>query len=68
MSGPFTGSSRKRDTIWVEVFWRSLKYEDIYLSDDQTMGEWKEGLKRYFMFYNGERFHQSLEYSTLDEV
>jgi len=24
------------------------------------MGELKEGIKRYFMFYNTERFHQSL--------
>jgi len=59
---------RVRDNIWVERFWRSLKYEDIYLSDYQTMGDLKEGLKRYFMFYNGQRFHQSLEYRTPDEV
>jgi len=62
------GRDRVRDNIWVERFWRSLKYEDIYLSDYQTMGELKEGLKRYFAFYNGQRFHQSLEYRTPDEV
>jgi len=32
------------------------------------MGELKEGLKRYFAFYNGHRFHQSLEYRTPEEV
>jgi len=26
------------------------------------MKELKEGIKRYFRFYNTERFHQSLEY------
>lgn len=62
------GKERGRDNIWVERLWRSLKYEDIYLSDYQTMGALKDGLKRYFAFYNGQRFHQSLEYRTPDEV
>gem|GEM_PF-2389754 len=32
------------------------------------MAELKEGLKRYFAFYNEHRFNQSLRYRTLDEV
>jgi len=60
------GRNRSLDNIFVERFWRSLKYEDIYLKDYQTMEELKQGLKRYFGFYNSERFHQSLDYKTPD--
>jgi putative transposase len=62
------GRNRTLDNIFVERFWRSLNYEDIYLKDYQTMEELKQGLKRYFVFYNGERFHQSLDYKTPDMV
>ena len=33
-----------------------------------VMSELYVGLKEYFIFYNGERFHQSLKYKTPDEV
>jgi putative transposase len=62
------GKNRALDNILVERFWRSLKYEDIYLKDYQSMAELKDGLKRYFMFYNSERFHESLNYETPDTV
>jgi putative transposase len=62
------GKNRALDNILVERFWRSLKYEDIYLKDYQSMAELKDGLKRYFMFYNSERFHESLDYETPDTV
>jgi putative transposase len=62
------GKGRALDNSFVERFWRSLKYEDIYLKDYQTMSELKDGLKRYFEFYNGERFHASLEYTTPNDT
>ncbi len=62
------GVNRALDNIFVERFWRSLKYEDIYLKDYRTMPELKEGLGRYMKFYNSERFHQSLEYETPDTI
>jgi putative transposase len=80
-SAEFTGDLRKReirismdgrgrafDNIFVERLWRSVKYENIYLKGYQTMSEAQEGLKRYFYFYNNERFHQSLGYRTPREV
>jgi putative transposase len=54
---------RALDNIYVERLWRSLKYEDIYLNDYRSMEDLKAGLKKYFNFYNTERFHQSLDYS-----
>jgi putative transposase len=56
------------DNIFVERFWRSLKYEDIYLKDYRTMLELRAGIDRYIRFYNSERFHQSLEYETPDII
>ena len=59
---------RALDNIYVERLWRSLKYEDIYIKSYTTMKELKEGIKKYFGFYNGERFHQSLDYATPNEM
>ena len=55
---------RALDNIYVERLWRSLKYEDIYLKSYETMRELKEGVMRYFNFYNTKRFHQSHDYQT----
>lgn len=58
------GKGRAIDNIFIERLWRSVKYEDVYLqcySDGKTLFE---GLKKYFWFYNNERFHQSLDYKT----
>lgn len=62
------GRNRALDNVIIERFWRSLKYEDIYLKDYQSMSELKEGLNRYFTYYNSSRYHQSLDYETPDEV
>lgn len=55
---------RALDNVFVERLWRSVKYEDVYLKGYETVRETQEGLKRYFEFYNTERYHQSLEYRT----
>ena len=49
------------DNIFIERFWRSLKYEDIYIKDYQSVLELSAGLDRYFSLYNFERPHQSLK-------
>ena len=38
----------------------SVKHEDVYLKGYVSVGELRAGLARYFVFYNGERPHQSL--------
>ena len=60
--------NRALDNIYVERFWRSLKYEDIYLKDYQSMRELKQGVACYMHFYNSERFHESLGYETPDSI
>ena len=58
------GKGRCLDNIFVERFWRSVKYEDIYLRCYETVPQLWDGLGRYFPFYNEERMHQSLDYQT----
>ena len=62
------GKGRALDNIYIERLWRSLKYEEIYLNEYRSMVELKIAIKKYFNFYNTERFHQSLEYATPDEI
>lgn len=62
------GKGRALDNVYVERLWRSLKYENIFLNDYRNLKELKGGVKLYFEFYNTERYHQSLNYQTPDEV
>lgn len=62
------GKGRALDNIYVERLWRSLKYEDIYIKSYESVSELKEGIKKYFQFYNKARFHQSLDYLTPDQM
>jgi len=58
------GRGRALDNIFIERFWRSLKYEDIYLYLYDTVPALLQGLTRYFQLYNYERPHQSLGNQT----
>ncbi len=60
------GRGRAFDNIFVERLWRSVKHEDVYLKGYASMGELLVGLTDYFVFYNGERPHQSLANKTPD--
>lgn len=62
------GRGRALDNIFVERLWRSVKYEDVYLKGYANAMELMIGLAEYFVFYNGERPHQSLGNLTPDEV
>ena len=62
------GQGRWRDNIYVERFWRTLKYEDIYLKAYESVRELKTGLSRYFRFYNTDRYHQGLDYQTPEQM
>lgn len=62
------GRGRAYDNIFVERLWRSVKYEDIYLYRYATVPALSEGLERYFILYNQERPHQSLDDRTPAEV
>lgn len=63
-----TGKGRCLDNIYIERFWRSLKHEEIYLNDCDTVEELENAIASYIVFYNTERPHQSLRYKTPAEV
>ena len=58
------GKGRAFDNIFVERLWRTVKVEEVYLRDYQTVAEACCHLGRYFDFYNQERLHQALGYRT----
>ena len=62
------GRGRALDNVFVERLWRSVKYENIYLNDYQSITELTKGITDYFNFYNHERPHQALDNATPAEV
>ena len=62
------GRGRVFDNIFVERLWRSVKYEEVYLHQYETVSEARNCLTRYFLFYNMERLHESLGYHTPYQV
>jgi putative transposase len=62
------GRGRALDNIFVERLWRTVKYEEIYLKQHDNLQSLLIGLTDYFVFYNHERRHQSLNYETPNTV
>lgn len=55
------GKGAWRDNVFVERFWRSLKYEEVYLRAYESASEAKHFIGRYVDFYNRQRPHSSLD-------
>jgi len=62
------GKGRWLDNVVIERFWRSIKYEDVYLKSYENPIELKEGIRAYISRYNNDRPHQSLGDATPEEV
>lgn len=62
------GVRRCLDNIYIERFWRTIKYEDIFLHKYENMVDASEWIRKYIEFYNTKRPHQSLDYLTPEEV
>jgi putative transposase len=58
------GRGRALDNVFVERLWRSYKYEEVFIHDYSGVREATAACDRYFHFYNNERPHQSLGYTT----
>ena len=54
------GRGRALDHVFVERLWRSVKYEEVYLRDYQSVWDARQSLARSFGFYNEVRLHQAL--------
>lgn len=62
------GKGRATDNAFIERFWRSLKYEHIYLWPSNDAMELYQGIQRYMKWYNHERRHSSLNDQIPREV
>lgn len=58
------GKGRAIDNVIIERFFRTLKYENIYLKRYESIKELKQGVNCYMNFYNQKRKHSSLNKKT----
>jgi putative transposase len=57
-----------RDNVFIERFWRTVKYEEVYLRAYECTSEARANLTRYLTFYNRTRPHSALDGQTPDQV
>ena len=62
------GKGRSIDNICIERFWRTIKYEEIYLNDYKSMHELRYSIKNYIDKYNSKRLHSAIDNKTPNEV
>lgn len=58
------GKGRAIDNIFIERFWRTIKYEHVYLNPTNDGQQLFDGINMYMNYYNMERRHESLDYCT----
>jgi putative transposase len=52
------GKGRATDNIWIERFWKSIKYDYIYLNPSDNGLELFAGVQKHIE-YNNQKKHQS---------
>lgn len=62
------GKGAWRDNVFVERFWRSVKYEEVYLRAYDDVPEARASIGRYLEFYNARRPHTALDRRTPDQA
>jgi len=62
------GKGRWCDNVFVERFWKSIKYEHVYLNAYESVQEARTKIDGYIDFYNTTRPHSSLNALTPDQV
>ena len=54
------GKGRALDNVFIERFWRTLKYDEVYLNDYKSPAEARGCIGSFIEMYNGRRPHASL--------
>ena len=62
------GKGRATDNICIERFWRSIKYEEIYLNEYKNIKALNRAIEKYMNLYNSKRLHSALGYKTPNEI
>jgi putative transposase len=62
------GTGCWRDNVFIERFWRAVKYEEVYLRAYECTSDARDHLTRYLRFYNQIRPHSALDGQAPDQV
>jgi len=62
------GKGRATDNICIERFWRTIKYEEIYLNEYKNIKVLYRAIEKYIKSYNEKRLHSAIDYQTPNEV
>lgn len=62
------GKGRATDNAFIERLWRTVKYENVRFKEYQNGTDLAKGLDQYFLEYNNQRRHSSIEDLTPNEV
>ena len=62
------GKGRATDNICIERFWRTIKYEEIYLNEYKNIKSLNKSIEKFINSYNKKRLHSAIDYQTPNEV
>lgn len=58
------GKGRWADNVWIERFWRTIKYCNIFMHGVETVKELKIMVNKFVKYYNEKRLHSTHDYKT----
>ncbi len=62
------GKGKWADNVYIERFWRTIKYETALLERLKHINDVKKHIQQFVYFYNFKRLHQNLNYNTPNNV
>jgi len=68
VKGQYTGYDAPDDNAYVERVIRTIKEEEIWPNQYDTLSEAREAIEAYVKYYNEQRIHSALDYQTPSEV
>jgi putative transposase len=68
VTGQYTGYDAPDDNAYVERMMRTIKEEEIWPNSFDTLWEAHEAIEKYIEYYNNQRPHSALGYSTPAEA
>jgi hypothetical protein len=55
------GRGAWRDNVFIERFWRTIKYDEIYVNAYDSVAAARQGIERFVQWYNHGRPHSSVD-------
>lgn len=62
------GKGSWQDNVFIERWWKTLKYDHVYLHADESVSDARTKLLNFLDWYNTKKPHSSLASMTLDEL